>query len=160
MKLHKVDVGFAQVANEVLNSKKLTWKAKGLYAYLYSKSDDYDFSSYRIAKDGIGGRKAVMAALKELETENLLVRVRHGSGRVSYLLGVKPIQSAEKELWHPKSGLGTVPKRHRAQTAPVTNTDSGTNKEKKTNTDFASATSSPLGRRLAQTIQARSKMLR
>ena len=35
MKLHKVDDGFAQVANEVLNSKKLTWKAKGLYAYLW-----------------------------------------------------------------------------------------------------------------------------
>ncbi len=34
-KLKKQDVGFAQVKNDVLGDPSLSWKAKGIYAYLY-----------------------------------------------------------------------------------------------------------------------------
>ena len=39
MKLVKQNVPFTMVANEVLKDPKLSFKAKGLYAYLFSKPD-------------------------------------------------------------------------------------------------------------------------
>lgn len=37
-KIHKYDTGYTQVLNKVLNDNKLSLDAKGIYAYLSSKS--------------------------------------------------------------------------------------------------------------------------
>jgi hypothetical protein len=48
MKIEKAGVNYTQVSNVVLSNKKLSWKAKGIYAYLFSKPDDWDFSTKRM----------------------------------------------------------------------------------------------------------------
>lgn len=55
MKTQKAETGFAQIKNEILEDKNLSWKAKGIYAYMFSKPNDWDFSEARIARAGMGG---------------------------------------------------------------------------------------------------------
>lgn len=90
MKQHltKVNTGFTQVTNTVLLDKKLTLADKGLYAYLYSKPDDWDFAASRIAKELGAGEKLVMKCLHNLEDAGYLVRTKQQSGRTDYLLAI------------------------------------------------------------------------
>lgn len=125
-KLKKQDIGFTQIKNEVLDDKKLSWKAKGLFAYLFSKPDGWDFSSERIKDFAVDGSKSVLAGLKELEKNQYLERIRLSSGRMEYHL-----KYDKKPLIH----LGREPKQHTAQTGEVSNKDFNTNTDKESNKD-------------------------
>ncbi len=131
----KEKVPFTQVANEVLNSPQLSFKAKGLYAYLFSKPDGWDFSSERIQKDSSDGRDSVRGALKELEEYGALQRKRHGDGKMEYLLKYA-IQRRETRprVDDPKTGNPSVGKTHSGKTRHVSNKDGENNKEEESNT--------------------------
>ena len=58
---------FGVIPNELLNNPNVSFKAKGLYAFIQSKPDDWDFSAERIATQTSDGRDAIRSALKELE---------------------------------------------------------------------------------------------
>lgn len=85
-KLTRQNISFTQVANEVLNDNNLSFKAKGLYAYLFSKPDEWDFSAHRIKLESSDGRDSVLTALKELEEKGYLQRKKLGNGRTEYHL--------------------------------------------------------------------------
>lgn len=87
-----MNVPFAQVANSVLNDKNLTWEAKGLYAYIYSKPENWDFSAKRIADDSpFSSRESVERILNELEEAGYLKRSRLSSGKMNYFLTHDPV---------------------------------------------------------------------
>lgn len=113
-KLKKQKTGFTQVSNIVLVGNKISLKAKGLYAYLFSKPDGWDFSGDRIAKENKEGRKAIFSGLKELEKYGFIKRTRLLDGKMLYTLMVKP-----------DAQNGQLPKRS------MTKTGSISNKEKK-----------------------------
>jgi len=69
-----IERGFGAVPIELLNSKEISLKAKGLYAFLQSKPDGWRFSVERIASQLKEGRDAVRRALKELEKFGYLIR--------------------------------------------------------------------------------------
>jgi hypothetical protein len=73
-----------------LNSVDISFKAKGLYAYIQSKPDNWEFSAERIAKQVKEGLPSVVSALKELENFGYLVRKRYQNNKgfwiVDYLL--------------------------------------------------------------------------
>lgn len=128
-KLVKGDkIPYAQIANVVLNDPNLSFKAKGVYAYLYSKDDKYDFAAKRIAKDSCDGTDSVLAGLKELEEKGYLERKKQPSGRVDYTIHIaktaKPRLGVEPKRENPiqgKSLTGKIPS--------ITNLDKETNKE-------------------------------
>jgi hypothetical protein len=60
--------------NNVLNDIELSFKAKGLYTYIQSKPDGWDFSIERIGLQSKDGRESVAAGLKELENAGYLKR--------------------------------------------------------------------------------------
>ena len=119
----KDKIPFTQVANEVLNDLKLSAKAKGLYAYLYSKPEGWDFAIDRIANDFVDGRKSINAGLHELEEQGYLLRERQPTGRVIYLLKSQ-MPKLDIRLVKPNAHLGTLPKRHFAEMGTVSNKDS------------------------------------
>lgn len=84
MKLSKANVPFTMVANEILSRSDLSLRAKGLYAYLFSKPEGWDFAAPRIATECKESKDIVFRALKELEETNLLTRRRQSSGRMEY----------------------------------------------------------------------------
>ena len=82
--------------NEILNNKNLSFKAKGLFAYIQSKPDGWDFSAARIANDSNDGVDSVTSGLKELEENGYLIRRKfNGEGGLlctEYVLIDKPEQ--------------------------------------------------------------------
>lgn len=88
-KLH-VQSRFGIIPNEILNNKNISLKAKGLFGYIQSKPDNWDFSSERIALDHLDGRDAIRSALIELEKLGYLtrkkIRLDDGSFDVEYWL--------------------------------------------------------------------------
>src|SRR5690606_12608710 len=74
-RVHKKNNGFTIVPNELLNNPEISLRAKGLYAYINSKPDGWDFSAERIANDQKEGVSSVKTALRELEKCGYLLRV-------------------------------------------------------------------------------------
>lgn len=65
--LRKHDYPFTIVANVVLTDPGLSFKAKGLYAYMRSKPDGWQFAAARIAEETKEGRDAIRSAMGELK---------------------------------------------------------------------------------------------
>jgi|GEM_PF-1541345 len=81
--------------NSLLNSTKISLKAKGLFTYLQSKPDGWHFSIQRIANQMLEGKDAIRNALKELEKSGYLQRIpaRNEQGKWSgydYVLAENP----------------------------------------------------------------------
>lgn len=64
--IKKYKLSFTQVPNVVLKDRRLSLKAKGLYAYLFSKPDGWQFNSKSILKEIKEGRDAFYGAMAEL----------------------------------------------------------------------------------------------
>lgn len=58
--------GWTQVPNAIINHSELSFKAKGLWVYINSKIEGWDFAIWRIAQEIKEGEKAISAGLKEL----------------------------------------------------------------------------------------------
>ena len=69
--------GFTIINNGVLNNTQLSWKAKGLFAYLWSQSDSWDFYEVEVLNHSTDGRASLRAGLKELEEHGYLKRYRN-----------------------------------------------------------------------------------
>lgn len=134
MKLQKEKIPFTLVANEVLKSSNLSWKAKGLYAYLFSKPDDWDFSSTRMVVESKDGRESIMTGLQELEKHGFLERKRLPNGKMEYTLKYSD-KSLSREIplgvEEPKSGNPTVGKTLCGESRPISNIEYTTNTEEK-----------------------------
>lgn len=123
----KEKIPFTQVANEVLCDKRITAKAKGLYAYLYSKPQGWDFAVERISFEMADGIKAVNSGLQELESFGLLTREKQSDGRVIYTVHFPPkepnVQNGHKGE-KPNVQNGRMPKRQIAEMDIISNKDS------------------------------------
>lgn len=120
----KQPTGFTQVANIVIRDPALSWKAKGIYALLYSKPNGWQFSTKRIADEARDGYEGTLSGLQELEKAGYIQRRRHGDGRVEYHIVVTP-QSGKpiEDTSEPQSENPTVGKPHSGKTRLVSNTD-------------------------------------
>ncbi len=109
-KVRKQPTGFTQVTNIVLNDPLLSFKAKGIYAYIYSKPDGWDFSARRIARDAKDGNDGTISGIQELEDAGYIKRERQGDGRVTYHILVDPntenpeVDIADPNTENPKQG--------------------------------------------------------
>lgn len=73
--IKKFDIGFTQVSNVLLYDKNLSLKAKGLYAYLFSKPDNWIFHNDVILQEIKEGSTCFKEAIKELEKYGYIKRV-------------------------------------------------------------------------------------
>jgi len=124
MKLIKENIPFTMVANEVLYNKNLSFKTKGLYAYLFSKPDTWDFSSSRMVLETKDSRDSIMVMLRELEEAGYLIRKRLSTGKVEYTL-IFSHNSLSREMplgvEKPKSEIAYVAKSLRGESLPISN---------------------------------------
>lgn len=65
---------FVVIDKTGLNDPSLSFKAKGLLAYLLAKPDDWTINYRQLEKVGPDGKASVLAGLKELETMRYLRR--------------------------------------------------------------------------------------
>lgn len=85
---------YSVIPNDLVNNTDISLKAKGLFAYIQSKPDGWDFSAERIAKYLKEGLQSVSSALKELEKSGYLVRQKKqnewGHWDIEYILNEIP----------------------------------------------------------------------
>lgn len=78
MKFRRVERphGWTSIPNAMLEDRSLSWRARGLLAYLLSRPTVWETDSERLAQQGREGRDAVRTALRELEDARYLFRVK------------------------------------------------------------------------------------
>lgn len=64
----KISEQYGVIPNSVLHDAELSLKAKGLYGYIQSKPDGWEFSAERIMNECKDGLESVRAGLRELES--------------------------------------------------------------------------------------------
>lgn len=113
--IDKIEVPFTQVVNELLNDPNISWGAKGLYAYMYSKPKSWQFSAARIALDSKQGRDTVLSLLNELITAGWITKQKKKDGRIVYTVLLK------NGLKQPKSEKPTVGISHGGKSRLISN---------------------------------------
>lgn len=75
---------YTVVNNTICTDNRLSWKAKGIWLYAFSRKDDWSFYLSDLVKQSIDGKDSVSAGLKELENCGYLKRsrVRDENGRL------------------------------------------------------------------------------
>lgn len=63
---------YATIPNSLLNNDKISLKAKGLFAYIQGKPENWEFSKERIAKQLKEGLTSIKSAFKELKENGYL----------------------------------------------------------------------------------------
>lgn len=72
----KRDNPYVQIDKTVINDIRLSWKAKGLMAFLLSKPNDWIININNLVKQAKDGRDSVYAAIKELRQLKYLQQIQ------------------------------------------------------------------------------------
>lgn len=101
---------YTVMSNHHLRDKNLSLKAKGLLSYMLSCCDDWDFSIAGLQSVLKEGKDAIRAALKELEREGYLVRVRNKSevgitNKYDYIVYEEPQTGTNEEGTNEPDGV-------------------------------------------------------
>ena len=90
------------VANKTLRDTRLSFRARGVLAFILSWPDGHRMTSGDIAEWGSEGRDAIQAAFRELRTAGYMVTIRSqgSSGRWTTTVTVHdtPIESVDKSV--------------------------------------------------------------
>lgn len=140
---------FAIVPNALLNDCGLSWKAKGILAYLLSKPDGWELRRADLANHSKDGITSVDAGLVELRKAGYVkrewVRVKGKVDGVEYRVYDKPIEESERDNFKERDGSETpesgFPK---TVTRSLSNTDRESNTEKEKERIGAKASRSPV----------------
>lgn len=68
--------GFTITDNKLIKDERLSWKARGIFQYLWAMPDDWSFYVEEVAKHSKDGIKALKSGLSELEEYGYLKRIR------------------------------------------------------------------------------------
>lgn len=86
---------FSQTPVSLLNNKKVSMKAKGMYAFIQSKPNEWNFSAKRISGQTKEGVSSVNSCLQELESSGYLERIKSkndkGHWDIDYILHEIPV---------------------------------------------------------------------
>jgi hypothetical protein len=74
--IERHDIGYTQISNAALEDPNLSWKARGLLAYLLSRPPDWTARTWHLVSQGPDGLRAVRSAIKELERFGYFKRQR------------------------------------------------------------------------------------
>lgn len=79
-RLIKRDRGnYTNVSNNILRDSQLSWKARGIFGYLWSQANEWQFYVNEIATHATDGVKSLRSGLDELEERGYLKRVNRHS---------------------------------------------------------------------------------
>ena len=93
--LIKQTIPFTQVPNGLLYNSNISFKAKGIWAYMSAKPDGWNFSADRISMETKEERKAILAGLKELSEAGYITAKKLKDGRIEYTLHWEVATNAE-----------------------------------------------------------------
>jgi len=85
IKIHKRENPYAQIDKDILRNKNLSWKAKGLLAYLLSLPHDWKVHLNEVVKHSTDGATSTRSAFKELRESGYVRKVstRDDKGQIT-----------------------------------------------------------------------------
>lgn len=89
-KIKKYNSHFTTVSNTILRDSNLSFKAKGLFAYMYSMADGWNFTIKSIATQQRDGYDAVKSGIAELKQHGYIIYEKHSDGTGTYTLIDEP----------------------------------------------------------------------
>jgi hypothetical protein len=122
---NKIKANFTALPNSIINDSELSWKAKGIFLYLASKPDDWNFYMEEIQVHSTDGITALRTGIKELIVQGYLER-RKITNENGEFEGLEWILSAPRETRpaeNPQSGKSATRKTYRYNNTDNTNTD-------------------------------------
>lgn len=147
---------YTNISNAVIRDERLSWKARGIFIYMWSQADNWNFYVSELAKHSTDGEGALQSGLKELEKLGYLVR-RHRQTKKGVFDGmewvltdhdpVKPIEGKIKEKTpkkskNPSDGKPTEWKNHPVENGSLRNNNNKNYQQqeitKESNTNSAS----------------------
>jgi len=81
---------YTQVANSFLRDDKISFKAKGLFCYMFSMSEGWNFTIKSIATQQKDGQDSIHSALDELKQYGYVTYEKHSDGKGTYHLDDEP----------------------------------------------------------------------
>jgi len=132
--LIKQELPFTQVPNSLLDDNKISLKAKGLYSFMLSKPDNWNFTTRSMANLLNVGRDSILTALEELKTAKWILYQKHGNGRGTYTILVDPKVGFPHRGKTPPWENSTVGKSHRINNTILNNNTHLNNKKELTPT--------------------------
>lgn len=95
-KFTNLSQNFTMIPNWLINSQEISLKSKGLFIFLASKPDNFNFSAEGLSKLNKEGVTAIKNCLKELELIGLLIRkkIKDDNNRfigIEYILMDQPL---------------------------------------------------------------------
>ena len=72
--INRQNGNFTIILNEIVDNEKLSAKAKGIYLYLQSKADGWQFYESEIVKNFTDGKDGIRSGIKELMDAKLLLK--------------------------------------------------------------------------------------
>ena len=89
-RIKKQSTGFTQINNKILIAPDLSLKAKGLYAYMFSKPEYWNFTLKSMSKQLKEGIDSLSSAISELKEYGLVEYEKHQDGTGTYFLYAEP----------------------------------------------------------------------
>ncbi len=121
--IKKSEVPFAQIANIVLNDPNLTFKAKGLYAYMISKPDNWNFTIQSIASQVKDGKASIQAGIKELKESGWIKYYKYKNGSGVYWIRNDVVGFKPKPENRTKANESHIPKKPYTENPDLENRD-------------------------------------
>lgn len=100
--IKKTNKNYTNVSNVLTRDKRLSWKARGIFLYMWSQADNWQFYVKEIATHATDGERSLTSGLKELEKYGYLVRkhriAKHGGfDGMDWILTDDPEMNAEHQ---------------------------------------------------------------
>lgn len=130
----KKNANYVVMNRTVLNDDRLSWKAKGLHAYMLSMPDDWVFYNEELSRHSKDGIAVIKSSIKELKQYGYLVRkpVKDEKGKI---LSWETHVFECPEVENPPCGKTTDRETHQVENQPLLITDLLLNTESKLNTE-------------------------
>ena len=74
--IHDKNNPYTIINNNIFKNSNLSWRSKGIYAYAFSRPDDWSFNITDLVNQCKENKHIIYQCLKKLETEGYLERVQ------------------------------------------------------------------------------------
>jgi len=103
------------VNNFICTDIRISWKAKGIWLYAFSRNDDWQFNLTDLINRSSDSRDSVKSGLKELEEFGYLTRVQHRENgafsKAEWQFHEKPFKKSLPQTENPSTVLASTEKR-------------------------------------------------
>ena len=108
--IKRTNDNYTNISNILARDKRLTWKARGIFLYMWSQADNWQFYVREIASHAVDGERALTSGLKELEEYGYLIRkhriAKHGGFTgMDWILTDRPEINKTSEEHKPQNNI-------------------------------------------------------